>query len=626
MAETNNLASDNIYTVAGRTITIVEERDNLLTDFGKQTLKDRYLWKGENYQKLFARVAAVNSDDDAHAQRIYDYISQLWFMPATPVLSNSGHDKNLPISCFLNSVGDSLEEINDVYNQNFWLASRGGGIGTSWNEVRELNAPVADRGKTAGIIPFLKISDSQTLGISQGSLRRGSAAVYLDIDHPEIEEFIDIRKPTGGDPTRKCLNLHHGVNVTNAFMEAVIADDNWHLISRLNKKVTKVVKARSLWQRILTTRLETGEPYIWFVDTVNEQAPASYKINSILNTQSNLCSEITLSTSVDYNNIRRTAVCCLSSMNLETYDQWKDNELIIEDVMKFLDNVLENFIKLTDSVKGFETANYSARQERSVGLGVMGYHGFLQSKMIPFESAMAKVWNLKIFDHIKSKADAANRKLALERGSCPDAERAGILARFSHMLAIAPTASISIIAGESSPGIEPRVANVFKQKTLSGWFTVKNKYLNELLSDKMPDEIKFRSDLSGINWLNEQWGSILENKGSVQHLDYLDELEKNVFKTAMEMDQQWIISHAADRQPKICQGQSVNIFVPANVDKKVLNQLHIWAWKKKLKGLYYLRSKSVRQASIVTHTAGEMPNTNGAFDVSGDGEECLSCQ
>lgn len=610
-------ADDNFYTVFGRTIKLSPERDALLTPFGKQTLKDRYLWKGENFQQMFARVAAVNSDNDVHAQRMYDYISKLWFMPATPVLSNSGHEKNLPISCFLNSVGDSLEEIFETFNENNWLASRGGGIGTNWSEVRDIGEPVADRGTTSGIIPFIKMQDSQTTGISQGSLRRGSAAAYLDVSHPEIEEFLEIRNPAGGDSHRKALNLHHGVIITNNFMEAVKDNADWMLITPSTGKVKTVVKARKIWQQILSRRLETGEPYLWFVDTVNDNAPATYKMNGLKNTQSNLCSEIALSTGVDYNHRRRTAVCCLSSLNLQTYDEWKGEvETLVEDCMRFLDNVMSHFIRLTDGVTGFDRANYSARMERSIGLGVMGFHGFLQSKTLPFEGVMAKVWNKRIFAQLKDASDKANVRLALERGPCPDAERAQILARFAHVWAVAPTASISIIAGEASPGIDPSTAMAYKQKTLSGWFQVRNKYLDAILRERVAEED-----------LNEIWDGIASNEGSVQHLTHLlNEDERDTFKTAYELDQRWIIEHAADRQQFICQGQSVNLFIRPDIHKKTLHSLHFNAWEKGLKGLYYCRSRSIRQATKVSHTVGEMPQALDKPEDFGDSDECLACQ
>lgn len=611
-AEHDVLADGVLYSGFGRTIRIKPQRDELLTPFGKQTLKDRYLWKDETFQTMFARVAAVNSDDDEHAQRMYDYISQLWFMPATPVLSNSGHEKNLPISCFLNSVGDNLEDIFSTFNENFWLASRGGGIGTSWSEVRDIGEPVSDRGTTSGIIPFIKIMDSSTVGISQGSLRRGSAAVYLDVSHPEIEEFLEIRNPAGGDPHRKSLNIHHAVVVPHEFMQAVKDNSDWMLVSPNTNKVKSVVKARKIWQQILSRRLETGEPYVWFVDAVNDNRPAVYKMNGLKNTQSNLCSEIALSTGVDYAGVRRTAVCCLSSLNLETYDEWKDDtEALVEDCMRFLDNVMSHFIRLTEYVEGFERANYSARMERSIGLGVMGFHGFLQNRMLPFEGVMAKVWNKKIFASLKDSSDKANVRIALERGSCPDAERVGLLQRFSHVWAIAPTASISIICGEASPGIEPNVANAYKQKTLSGWFQVRNKYLGKLLASKVNTE-----------QLEDIWNDIASKDGSVQHFDFLTQDEKDVFKTAYELDQRWIIEHAADRTNFVCQGQSVNLFVMPDIHKRVFQQLHMLAWEKGLKGLYYCRSRSIRKATNVSHTVGEMPQ---AIDNSDD-EGCLVCQ
>lgn len=621
------------YSGFNREITIDLTRDEKLTEFGKATVFDRYLWSTETSpQHMFARVACANSDNDAHAQRMYDAMSNLWFMGSTPVLSNSGHKKNLPISCYLNAVGDSLEEIDETFTENFWLASRGGGIGTYWGEVREIGASVGDRGKSGGVNPFIKIADSQTLGISQGSLRRGSAAAYMDVSHPEIMNFIDIRRPEG-DENRQCLNIHHGVVIPDAFMEAVQNNEDWQLISPHTGKVHSVKRARVIWEAILLARVETGEPYLWFVDNANNQAPPAYKLNGLKNLQSNLCSEIALSTAIDYNDRRRTAVCCLSSLNLEKYEEWADQvDSLVEDCMRFLDNVMQHFIDLTEGVKGFERANYAAKMERSIGMGVMGFHGFLQSKGIPFEGAMATVWNKKIFSQLKEASDAANVKIAVERGSCPDAARAGLVQRFAHVWAIAPTASISIIAGESSPGIEPTVANVYKQKTLSGWFIVKNKHLAKVLDKYAPyttPDGDMVSQEKREAWLEDQWANIIENNGSVQHLAYLSDLEKQTFKTAIEMDQMWILTHAADRQPKICQGQSVNIFLPATVNKRDLNMLHMFAWQAGLKGLYYCRSKSIARATKVTNTAGEMPTAQPKVEDEGgfnEDYECLSCQ
>jgi ribonucleoside-diphosphate reductase alpha chain len=501
-------------------------RDAMLTQFGKETLTDRYLLPDETYQDLFARVSGYYADDEAHAQRIYDYISKLWFMPATPILSNGGTNRGLPISCFLNETEDSLAGIVDLWNENVWLASRGGGIGSYWGNLRSLGEKVGRNGKTSGVVPFVRVQDSLTLAISQGSLRRGSSAVYLDIAHPEIEEFIDIRRPTGGDPNRKALNLHHGVAVSDAFMEAVEKGEDWHLRSPHTNEPVETVKARDLWAKLLTARVETGEPYIFYIETLNRSIPAHHKELELYVKMSNLCSEITLPTGPDHLGKSRTAVCCLSSLNLEYYDEWKDDEGFITDVMRFLDNVLTDFIeKAPDSMA---RAKYSAERERSVGLGVMGFHSYMQSKRIPFESVMAKVWNKKMFEHIRKQADAASVTLAEERGPCLDAAECGAMERFSNKMAIAPTASISIICGNASPGIEPYAANAFTQKTLSGSFQVRNKFLKELLMEKGQDN-------------DEIWSSITTHEGSVQHLDFLDENEKLVFKTAYEMDQRWVI-------------------------------------------------------------------------------------
>lgn len=585
-------------------------RDALLTDFGKKTLVDRYLLPGESYQDMFARVAIAYADDLPHAQRLYDYMSRLWFMPATPVLSNGGAERGLPISCFLNSVGDSLDDIVSTWTENVWLASNGGGIGTYWGHVRSIGEKVGQNGQTSGIIPFIRVMDSLTLAISQGSLRRGSAAVYLDIHHPEIEEFLEIRKPSG-DFNRKSLNLHHGLNITDEFMEAVRDDADFPLISPKSGEVVKSVSARKLWQKILELRLQTGEPYIIFSDTVNNALPAFQKKLGLKVRQSNLCSEIMLPTGVDHLGRDRTAVCCLSSVNAEKFLEWKDDPLFIEDLFRFLDNVLQDFIdRAPDEM---DRATYSAWRERSVGLGLMGFHSFLQALNIPFESAMAASWNRKLFKHLRQGADRASVKLAEERGACPDAAENGIKARFSHKLAIAPTASISIICGGTSAGIEPIPANVYTHKTLSGSFTVKNPYLEKLLEEK------------GIN-TPSTWTSILEHEGSVQHLDALSEDEKDVFKTAFELDQRWVIEHAGDRTPFICQAQSLNIFLPGDVDKWDLHMLHWTAWEKGIKSLYYCRSKSVQRTAFAGAEGKDGMESAMQAAARTEYEECLACQ
>ncbi|HEY4030695.1 MAG TPA: ribonucleoside-diphosphate reductase subunit alpha, partial [Caulobacteraceae bacterium] len=514
-----------------RLVTKVEvdrSRDQLLTDFGKTTLEDRYLLPGESYQDMFARVATAYADDGEHAQRIYDYISRLWFMPATPVLSNGGAERGLPISCFLNAVSDSLDGIVGVWNENVWLAANGGGIGTYWGGVRSIGEKVKGQGQTSGIIPFIRVMDSLTLAISQGSLRRGSAAVYLDIHHPEIEEFLEIRKPSG-DFNRKALNLHHGINLTDEFMEAVRDGAPFGLRSPKTKDVVKTVDARALWQKIIEIRLQTGEPYLIFSDTVNRAMPQHQRELGMQVRQSNLCSEIMLHTGKDHLGEERTAVCCLSSVNAEKFLEWRDDPRFVEDVMRFLDNVLQDFI--TRAPPSMSAAIYSATRERSVGLGLMGFHSFLQGQNVPFESALAKSWNMRLFKHLRREADKASRVLAEEKGPCPDAADRGLMERFTHKLAIAPTASISIICGGTSAGIEPIPANIYTHKTLSGSFAVKNPYLENLLDEK------------GQN-TPEIWRSILEQEGSVQHLDFLSQDEKDVYKTAFELDQRWIIELA----------------------------------------------------------------------------------
>lgn len=582
-------------------------RDDKLTAFGKATLGDRYLMPGEGIQDMFARVACAFADNAAHAQRLYDAMSNLWFMPATPILSNGGTTRGLPISCFLNSVPDSLDGIVAVWNENVDLASNGGGIGTYWGGVRSIGEAVKGNGATSGIIPFIRVMDSLTLAISQGSLRRGSAAVYLDVHHPEIEEFLEIRKASG-DFNRKSLNLHHAINVTDDFMEAVRDDKLFGLKSPKSGEVLRHVSARALWQKILEIRLQTGEPYLLFTDTVNRALPKHQRELGLNVRSSNLCAEITLPTGQDHLGQERTAVCCLSSLNIETWDEWEQAPGFVEDVLRFLDNVLSHFIATAPD--GMERAAYAAMRERSVGLGVMGFHSFLQARGLPFESALAKSWNLRIFRKIRRDADAASVDLAEERGPCPDAAERGHQARFSHKLAIAPTASISIICGGTSACIEPIPANVYTHKTLSGSFSVRNPHLSRLLAEKGLDT-------------PETWQSIIEHEGSVQHLDGLSDDEKLIFRTAFEIDQRWVIDLAADRAPYICQSQSINLYLPADADKWDLHMLHWTAWERGLKSLYYCRSKSVRRAAFV---GGETKAKETMAAPRTDYDECLACQ
>ncbi|WP_293881221.1 ribonucleoside-diphosphate reductase subunit alpha [Sphingomonas sp.] len=592
-------------------VDVDHSRDALLTDFGKETLTDRYLLPGESYQDLFVRVASAYADDAAHAQRLYDYISKLWFMPSTPVLSNGGTGRGLPISCYLNSVPDSLEGIVETWNENVWLASRGGGIGTYWGAVRGIGEPVGLNGKTSGIIPFVRVMDSLTLAISQGSLRRGSAACYLDVSHPEIEEFLEIRKASG-DFNRKALNLHHGVLLTDAFMEAVRAGQEWNLLSPKDGSVRATVDARGLFQKLVETRLATGEPYIVFADTVNCAMPRHHRELGLKVSTSNLCSEITLPTGRDHLGNDRTAVCCLSSLNLETWDEWKDDRVFIEDVMRFLDNVLTDYIDRAPPEMA--RAKYSAGRERSVGLGVMGFHSFLQARNLAFEGAMAKSWNLKIFRHISTAANEASMLLATERGPCPDAADRGVMERFSCKMAIAPTASISIICGGTSACIEPIPANIYTHKTLSGSFSIRNPYLEKLLSEKSKNS-------------DAVWNSILEQAGSVQHLDFLSQDEKDTYKTSFEIDQRWLLELAADRTPYIDQAQSLNLFIPADVEKWDLLMLHFRAWELGVKSLYYLRSKSIQRAGFAGGVEADNTVLLPVIELAEkDYDECLACQ
>lgn len=577
-----------------------------LTDFGKATLEDRYLMPDETCQDLFARVAKTYGDDDNHSQRLYEYMANLWFMPATPILSNGGTTRGLPISCMVTEPNDNMADIIASWVENAWLSVKGAGIGCYWGNIRSTNEKIAKVGGSSGVIPFLKVQDSLTLAVSQGGMRRASAAIYLPIWHPEIEEFIEIRRATGGDPNRRCLNLNNAIVIDDKFMEAVKSNGNYNLISPKDGSVFKTIKARDLWIRILIARVETGEPYIMFLDTVNELRPQCQKDLGLKIKTSQLCSEITLPTGIDHLGVHRTAVCCLSSLNLEKYDEWKLDDKFIPDIMAFLDNVLQDFID--NAPASHARAVYSAMRERSVGLGVMGLHGYLQSKSIPWESKKAKGINIEIFERIQSQVNIANTELAFERGACPDAAEAGYNQRFSNATAIAPTASISVICGGASPGIEPSLANAYMQKTLSGSFLVKNKHLEQVLT------------AYGMN-TDEVWSSIMTHDGSVQQLEFLEAHDKSVFKTAFELDQMSIIDMSADRTPYIDQAQSVNIFLPANVSKKQLHELHFQAWEKGLKTLYYCRSQSVGRSEKVSHKVERV-----VIEEAPKYEECTACQ
>lgn len=561
-------------------------RDRYLSEFSIKTLQDRYLVNGESSpQQAFARAAEAFADDEEHAQRLYDYASKLWFMFSTPILSNGGTKRGLPISCFLNYVEDSRLGITGHYTENAFLSSVGGGVGGYWGDVRSVGSKTSNGSESTGVIPFMKVVDAEMLAFSQGVTRRGSYASYLPINHPEIEEFLDVRKPTGGDVNRKSVNLHHGVVISDKFMQIIENaslipgfDDSWELVDPHSQKVIKTVSAKTLWVKLIQNRVETGEPYIMFGDTVQAGLPECQQKLGLQVHQSNLCSEITLPT-----NETRTAVCCLSSVNLEEYDEWSNDPKFIPDLVRMLDNVLTHFIE--NAPNELAKAKYSAEQERSIGLGAMGFHAYLQRHNVPFESAMAKGRNMAIFKHIKSKAEQASRKLAKERGEAPDAIGTGM--RNCHLLAVAPNASSSIICGNTSPSIEPYRANAYTQKTKSGSSLQKNEYLQAILQDLGLDT-------------DEVWKDIVTSGGSVQHLEFLDDWTKDVFKTAVEIDQRWVVDMAADRQEQICQSQSLNLFFPANVSKQELHAAHMMAWKKKVKTLYYLRSEAYRRAEKVS--------------------------
>ena len=585
-------------------INIDYRKDKLLTEFSLKTLEDRYLVGDEvSPQEGFARAAQAFADNEAHAQRLYDYASNLWFMFATPVLSNGGTQRGLPISCFLNYVDDSREGITGHYTENAYLSSFGGGIGGSWSDVRAQGTKTSKGSESTGVMPFVKVVDSEMLAFSQGVTRRGSYAAYLHMSHPEIEEFLDMRKPTGGDTNRKCLNLHHGVVIPDKFMEIIHKatkedgfDDSWELIDPHSGEVKKVVSARTLWVKLLQNRMETGEPYLMFEDAVNADLPQFQKDKGMRVHHSNLCSEITLATDEE-----RTAVCCLSSVNLEYYDEWKKVPAFIPDLIRMLDNVLESFIQ--NAPQQLERARFGAMRERSLGLGAMGFHAYLQKNGISFESPMASAINYEMFNSIKSQAQNTTEQLAVERGACPDDDSCSV--RNTHLLAIAPNASSSIICGNTSPSIEPFRANAYTQKTKSGSYLMKNKFLEQVLENYNQNT-------------ENTWKSIVTNKGSVQHLEFLSEEEREVFKTAVEINQSWVIEHAAQRQEFICQSQSVNLFFPPDVNKGELHNIHMLAWAKNMKTLYYLRSEAISRADNVSNKIKR--------EIIFEQQDCLSCE
>ena len=587
-------------------ISINLERDGLFDELGIKRLKESYMREDEvSPQHRFAYVSRAFGTDVAHAQRLYEYSSKHWLSYSTPILSYGRSKRGLPISCFLNFIEDTAEGLVDNLSETNWLSMFGGGVGIGFG-IRSADD------KSTGVMPHLKIYDASSLAYRQGRTRRGSYAAYLDISHPDIIPFLEMRKPTG-DPNVRCLNLHHGINISDKFMQVIEncmldpqASDDWELIDPNTKEVREVVSAKHMWQQILELRMHTGEPYIHYIDTSNRHLPQWLKDKGLKVHQSNLCSEIILPT-----NEERTAVCCLSSLNLEYYDDWKDNELFLRDVAEMLDNVLQHFIdNAPDSIS---RARYSASRERSIGIGALGFHALLQKNNVAFEGVMAKVLNNKIFKHVREKLDEANLQLGLERGEAPDAVGTG--KRFSHLMAIAPNASSSIIMGNTSPSIEPYRANAYRQDTLSGSFLNKNRYLDALL----------RARLTGEEYA-DAWSSIIANDGSCQHLSMLDENEKAVFKTSMEIDQRWVIEHAADRQVFIDQAQSLNLFFRPDVNIKYLHAIHFLAWKKGLKTLYYCRSEKLAKADKVSKRIEREVIKELDMNAIAQGNECLACE
>jgi ribonucleoside-diphosphate reductase alpha chain len=557
-------------------------------------------------QERFAFVSSQFASDKFHAQRLYEYSSKHWLSYATPILSFGRSKRGLPISCFLNFIEDTAEGLVENLSETNWLSMLGGGVGIGFG-IRSADD------KSTGVMPHLKMYDASSLAYRQGRTRRGSYAAYLDISHPDILMFLEMRKPTG-DQNMRCLNLHHGVNIPDAFMEIIEkcmldheADDSWELKDPHSGVVTEVVSAKELWQKLLELRMMTGEPYLHFIDESNRKLPQWLKDRGLKVHQSNLCSEIILPT-----NEKRTAVCCLSSINLEYYDDWKDDSLFLKDVAEMLDNVLQYFIDTAPS--SIKRARYSATRERSIGIGALGWHALLQRKNIPWESAMATGLNKQIFQHIRGFLDKANKHLGKERGEAPDAEGTGN--RFSHLMAIAPNASSSILMGNTSPSIEPFRANAYRQDTLSGSHLHKNQYLDKIIKDKAPEKY------------DEVWSSIIANDGSVQHLDseILDDWQKDVFKTSMEIDQRWVVQHAADRQEYIDQAQSLNVFFRPDANIKYVHAVHFMAWKQKLKTMYYCRSDKIAKADKVSKRIEREVIAEIDLKAMTDGDTCLACE
>ena len=557
-------------------------KDSLFDQLGLKRLKESYMREDEDSpQERFAYVSSAFGSNKEHAQRLYDYASKHWLSYSTPILSYGRSKRGLPISCFLPYLDDSAEGLVDTLSEVNWLSMLGGGVGIGVG-IRSSDD------KSVGVMPHLRTYDASSLAYRQGRTRRGSYAAYLNISHPDIMMFLEMRRPTG-DQNMRCLNLHHGINITDDFMQIIEncmvdpeADDSWELKDPNNGQVKEVVSAKEIWQRILEIRMQTGEPYLHFIDTSNQHLPEWQKKLGLSIKQSNLCSEIILPTDKE-----RTAVCCLSSVNLEYFDDWKNDELFLKDIAEMLDNVLQYFID--NAPDGVARAKYSALRERSIGVGALGWHAYLQKNNLPWESAQAVGRNKKIFEHIRTKLNEANKDLGRKRGSAPDAKGTGL--RFSHLMAIAPNASSSIIMGNTSPSIEPYRANAYRQDTMSGAHLNKNKFLDKIIKDKCAKDSKLDYE--------EIWSTIIANDGSVQHLDILDDWQKDVFKTAMELDQRWVIQHAADRQNWIDQAQSLNVFFRPDADIKYIHAIHFLAWKTGLKTMYYCRSEKIGKADKV---------------------------
>jgi len=560
---------DIAHTQRGNTAQIDRAKDANLSPAAKALLKNKFLAPNETYQDIFGRIAVHYADDSAHAQRLYNYMSDLWFMPSEAILQNGGKADGLPVSCYQNEASDTLDDIVNLWNENVWLTSLGGRVSSYWGNIRSAGEPTGAHATASGIMPFLRVVDSINNAVSGHAAHHNKTAIFLPVWHPEIEPFIN---------TLETQTLKRCVLITNRFMDAVDYDEEWPLKSPKDGHVIHRINARYLWDQILQHRKKHGEPALLFIDHVNDAIPEYHKMAGLNVKMADIHMGITLPTGVDHLGNERTSVCPQSFVNLEKFETWQTDKFFIEDIMRFLDNVLSDFIKKAPDK--IHRAKYAAMRERSVGLGVTGFHGFLQSKMIPLESAMTKIWNRRIFEHLKHAADTASTRLAAEKGSCPDASDYGAKERFSNKIMLSPSDTESVLCGNLGTSIAPCLSNITIYQTATDPIIVKNRYLEQTLIDQNKNT-------------DDVWQSIQNNGGSVQHLDILSDDKKEIFKISTEIEARWLITHAAERGEFICQSQSLSLHVPNNITEDDFYNLHWDAWSGGLKSLDTLLLPSI---------------------------------